>query len=342
MERGRRLVGKWARLVLAGSLAGGITAGVFYLRDPARFYASYRCWKAAPSWSYCRERKPFEFETDFFGFRYRGNTRNLIDHHVLVFGAFEKPILYFLRDTLQNLAPKRGVFVDVGANVGHHSLFMSRYAREVHAFEPYEPVLARFRRMIEINHVSNVTIYPVALGKEKARLRFFEPSETNLGTGSLIEGFQGGIRPYKEVEVQIGDEALEKGGVRHVDLVKIDVEGYEKPVLQGLVRTLSAHRPVVVFELTTIVPGVEGFRNLEEIRQAFPKNYRFLVFEESARDRFSGFYRFRPIEERVRFDVPSQYDIVAYPAEVEARLPEAARSHSRVELVTAGGRQAGL
>jgi len=54
----------------------------------------------------------------------------------------------------------QGVFLDIGANTGQHSLFMSRHAKEIHAFEPWAPVLIKLRRHIEINRLKNVVVHP--------------------------------------------------------------------------------------------------------------------------------------------------------------------------------------
>jgi FkbM family methyltransferase len=252
--------------------------------------------------------------------QYEGNTNNYVDLHILAFGAYEKHILYFLRDVMESTSPNHGVFIDVGANTGQHSLFMSGYAREVHAFEPYEPVLQRFRRMIEINHIRNIKIYPVGLGNKDAKIPFFKPPEVNQGTGSFVEGFYEQNSNYKELEIVVGDEALEKAGVSRADVFKIDVEGYEKPVLQGLNRTLTTNRPVVHFELTVKPTEPSTFKSREELLSVFPKNYKFLTFDSSS-DLYTGFYQLSDLNRIINFSVLSRYDVVAYPAEKENQIP---------------------
>ena len=56
------------------------------------------------------------FEADYFGMRYRGFARNLIDRDVKIHGAWEKHILYFLRDFCSTKKGADCVFVDIGAN----------------------------------------------------------------------------------------------------------------------------------------------------------------------------------------------------------------------------------
>jgi len=152
--------------------------------------------------------------------RYEGNTGNYIDRHILYVGAYEKPLLFLIRDIMKSAFANQGVFIDVGANPGQHSLFMSHYSKEVHAFEPYEPVLKKFRRMVEINSISNIEIHPVGLGSAHAKLPFHKPPDSNLGSGSFVEGFKPDNSYFGELEIQVGDEALNKAGVQSVALIK--------------------------------------------------------------------------------------------------------------------------
>src|SRR5207302_7920407 len=107
---------------------------------------------------------------------------NSIVHFIFYHGAYEKHILYFLRYVMRMAYANQGTFLDVGANTGLYSLFVSRYVSAVHAFEPWQPVLARFRRMVDLNYIKNIVIHPVGLGDENARKSFYQPPPENLGT----------------------------------------------------------------------------------------------------------------------------------------------------------------
>lgn len=279
---------------------------------------------AAPHWYYCYSKeglKEFDFTTDFYGMRYEGNVKNGIDREVLFLGAYEKPVLYFMRDVMKLIYSNQGVFLDIGANVGQHSLFMSRYVKEVHAFEPYELVLERFRRMKEINGVKNITIHPIGLGNENKKLLFYEPPETNLGQGSFLKDFSSQNTSSKELEIVVGDEILERINIiSSVNVIKLDVEGYEKPVLQGLIRTLTTSRSLVVFEIHITSSNSFGFKNEAELRNIFPKDYEFLMFDQFC-DPYTGFYQLTEFNREVRFDVPSRCRVVAYPTEKRSQVP---------------------
>jgi FkbM family methyltransferase len=308
-------------LSVAAFLTLALCFGYTFIFSQKRLRDTYLCWRHAISFTSCFNDKPFDFVTNIEGIRYEGNTGNLIDAWILYFGAFEKDILFFLRDAIRSANSGPGVFVDVGANTGQHSLFMSRYATEVHAFEPWEPVLKRFRRMVEINHIKNIVIHPVGLGDENSKKPFFRPGANNLGMGSFVENFKPDNSYEGELEIQVGDEALAKAGVKSVTLIKMDIEGYEKLALKGLHKTLLKDRPIVEFELTVDPKSAVSIKSTEELFGLFPDNYKFLVFNDNLINRLSGKYILESIDKIIRFDVAEQHDIIAYPIEKNKYIP---------------------
>jgi FkbM family methyltransferase len=310
---------KALRLSLAAFLTAVVCAVAFYILDRDRFLWSYSCWRQAVTWASCVRGGHFDFEADLNGARYRGNTGNYIDSHIFLYGAFEKPILFFLRDIMTSAYSNQGVFLDIGANTGQHSLFMSRYSKEIHSFEPWQPVIRRFRQMVEMNRIKNIVIHPYGLGDENSKKPFYKPPENNPATGSFVAGFIGSNSYEGELELQIGDDALDRASVSSVALIKMDIEGFEKPALKGLRRTLQTHRPIVEFELSVDPKNPVSIKNKDELIALFPEKYEFLVFSDK-NDPSTGTYLLQPISERLRFDKAEPYDVVAYPKEKEKSI----------------------
>lgn len=256
----------------------------------------------------------FRFETPYFGMVYAGEAGSLVDNAILEYGAFEKPELFILRKIAGQ--QKNSVFLDVGANTGTHSLFMSQLVETVHAIEPFPPILARLRHNIEINRLKNVVVHPVGFGKEKGSLPFFTPPDTNLAMGSFSGEFSKMWRgdgrdspPTLQLPIEIGDQYLRQQGIQRVDICKIDIEGYEKFALQGLAETLRAYRPYVLMELNTTNP--EGFHSLQELESAFPSHYRFYQPVVQRADLLDGTYKMKPLSH-----LPArQTNILAVPEE---------------------------
>lgn len=253
------------------------------------------------------------FQIGYFGLLYSGNTSNLIDQRVLCLGAWEKHMLRFLEGTSLNLNDPGLVFIDVGANTGLHTLFMSKYARQVHAFDPYPPVVEQLRGNVASNHLDNVVVHAVGLGDKPARVPFFEPPVDNNGAGSFVEDPRtAGNRARLELEIVAGDEYFARHGIARLDLVKIDVEGYEKPVLQGLRQTIRMQRPIIVMELSIDAEREHLFKSFDELAAAVPENYRLLAFRSW--NAWTGSYELGPLQ--VDFSAPTyQCDLIAVPAE---------------------------
>jgi len=285
-----------------------------YLFNYPQLSLIYRCWRQALNISACYRGDNFDFTADLNGVRYEGNTGNYIDKNIFFYGAFEKPVLFFLRDIMRSAYSDGGVFLDIGANTGQHSLFMSSHAKEIHAFEPWEPVLKKLRRHVEINRLKNVVIHPFGLGNENSKQPFYRPPDNNLGMGSFVKEFGSANSPEGILEIRVGDEVLEKAGVTSVALIKMDIEGYEKLGLKGLQRTLRRDRPIVEFELSPDLKSPVSVKSTEELLSLFPENYEFLAFAEQS-DPMTGAYVLEPIAGLLRFDKFEQHGIVAYPIE---------------------------
>lgn len=273
------------------------------------------------------------FVTDFFGLQYQGNLNNSIEFNIYYHAAFEKPLLFFLRDTLRALqsgmqSSDPAVFADIGANIGQHSLFMSRYADQVYAFEPYAPVRDRLQFHIQLNHINNIQVYAVGLSEHDEQLPFYAPTGRNQGIGSFDAAtVSKGNTLAGELQLVQGDAFFAANGLLQPTLMKIDVEGFEKNVLRGLRETLVRSRPVLVTEITY---GKElSFRSVTELQQALPPDYQLFAFDTRKADgskarrrgasaRRSGQYQL--IEFR-RWLESGQDDVVACPLEKISLLP---------------------
>jgi len=264
-------------------------------------------------WPPCTVASGRNFQVDYFGSVYVGNTSSLIDRHILCYGAWERSTLYFLRDAAAQLDSHPSVFVDIGANTGSHSLFMSHYVDVVHAFDPYQRVLDQFERSIQTSGVENITIHAVGLGNRAARLPFQEPADENTGTGSFVPGLHENNEDRgMQLEVVVGDQYFEEVGIADVDIIKIDAEGYEKPILEGLVGTLATYRPIIVFELTSR-SGSDGlFDSYESVLRVLPDEYELRMLSRQHKE--TGAYELVPL--RIDFDADfDQEDAVALPKE---------------------------
>ena len=279
----------------------------------------------------------YTFSKDFYGLKYKGNLNNNIDANVFFYGAFEKPLLFFLRDTLNALITEtpKAIFMDIGANVGHHSIFLSKFASQVLAFEPYPKVNMQFKQQIAHNNISNIQIFETGLSDRRETLNYYAPTGNNEGIGSFDESSIGkGNTSYGKLELQEGDQVIESDSWKNIKLIKIDVEGFEKKVIKGLTRTIEEERPVIVCEITY---GQQlSFVSIEELSSYLPQNYEILTFNTRKLDgskdkrkgslaKRSGFYELISLKQ---WRSSGQDDIVMIPNEKSTIIPRQTEKHS--------------
>ena len=273
------------------------------------------------------------FVKDFFGLKYQGNLNNSIEASIYFYGAFEKPLLFFLRDALKAITDDRTVFMDIGANVGQHSLYASKFASKVVAFEPYSEVNAQFKSQVALNKISNIEIFEYGLSDVEETLRYFAPTGHNKGIGSFDESSQfKGNREYGKLQLLKGDDVVRDNNWQLIKLIKIDVEGFEKKVIKGLRATLKKERPILVCEITY---GQRlSFSNLEELITFLPPDYELLTFNTRNVDgsknkrkgslaKRTGNYELIPLKS---WRTNGQDDIVMIPSEQSHAVAKSSKS----------------
>ncbi len=145
-----------------------------------------------------------------------------------------------------------GLYVDGGAHVGNHGLYMARLAgRAVVAFEPHPANRACLQHNLALNGVADrVAVRPVALGAAPGRLRCAEYRDANPGAARFTEAADGA----GEAEVVRLDDVAELRD-RPVAILKLDVEGMEAAALSGATGLLARWRPAVFCEVLDATAG---------------------------------------------------------------------------------------
>lgn len=130
--------------------------------------------------------------------------------------------------------------LDLGANIGNHSLFFSDYFKHVHAFEPN----ARTYKVLALNAelVNNVTCHQAGLS-DRPGSAYFQVNRANLGASRIVADASPGA-----AEVRLTTLDVVARGFANVRLIKVDVEGHDYATLVGARETILTHRPVILFE----------------------------------------------------------------------------------------------
>lgn len=148
-----------------------------------------------------------------------------------------------LRDLLDELE-EDDVFYDVGANTGLYTCFAAKKIPRgtVVAFEPYPPNIDELERNAALNS-ENITVLGVALADESDTVKISTPETPTPGHGTASMTADGGA----DIRAVRGDELVTDGTVPAPTVVKIDVEGAEPLVIDGLAESLSDSRCRLVY-----------------------------------------------------------------------------------------------
>ena len=167
----------------------------------------------------------------------------------LYLGQIEHDVVKFLAWYL-----KPGMVVmDLGANIGIHSLLSAKYVGEhgaVHAFEPTPRTFEQLRANVELNGFTCVQLNQLAVADKSGTSTFYLYSQ--CGMNSMRRQDWVG-KPLEQIVVETVslDEYVQAKNLQRVDLLKIDVEGAELLVLKGARSLLCRQNPpVVVCEFT--------------------------------------------------------------------------------------------
>lgn len=156
-----------------------------------------------------------------------------------------------------------GTFVDIGAFIGTHSIPFSKLAGQVVAFEPLSLNNDILVKNIALNKISNIIVYPIALGSEEKTVELFVPEK---GKVSSLTRIVPDARKW-ELACSVPVKTLDSFNLQDVRLIKVDVENYEVPVLMGAMETIKRCFPDFFIECSNI----QRLKDVQEI--LFPLGY---------------------------------------------------------------------
>lgn len=205
------------------------------------------------------------------------------------------PIEPWMIDCLKELlTQKQGAFVDVGVNIGQTLLkFRSLDDREYIGFEPNVKCIEYVRKLIQINQLQNVKIYPFGISdrSHQGLLNSYFNYSTD-STASLLSTFRPENRIVNTIEVElIGPYEVGAIITMPVAIIKIDVEGYEWFVLKSMEGTIEACRPFIIIEILPVydTTNIDRLHRQEKIEEFLKVNhYSLFRIEKNSSNCFSN------------------------------------------------------
>jgi len=178
-----------------------------------------------------------------------------------------------LPELLYKYLPDDSVFLDVGANIGYHSLYIASLNPKVTTicFEPHPKICQLLIQNVLINNFTNIIVHNQAVGNATQTLDFYMQTQSsyNMGLSSIFyDKYIGDDYEKISVNVVTLDSFLNEQLKSKVRVIKIDVQGSEYQVLQGAVNLISQFRPIITFEHHIFGPGLQP--ELQDLIQLLP------------------------------------------------------------------------
>jgi FkbM family methyltransferase len=171
---------------------------------------------------------------------------------------------------------------DIGAQLGYLTAHLAQLVGKdgkVYSFEPDPDALSRLRRSVEANGTDHVTIFPVAVGDEAGTLTF-NVSPT-VGWSTAVKGaHHNDLHPIEVTVVRIDDMAWGGQFRRPVRFVKVDVEGFECCVLDGMRELIRTDSPLILVEVNPMMLQPTGHTARDLLQRLSQDGRRLYVVSE--------------------------------------------------------------
>jgi FkbM family methyltransferase len=208
--------------------------------------------------------------TTIFGIKISTRLPDQIQSRIYFFGAWEPQITAFVRDRLKS----GDIFIDVGANIGYYTLLAASLVGatgKVFAIEASPTIFNYLKNNILLNDFRNIQTFQEAASDHEGVLDVFLAPDSNIGATTTLpdEANTKGCIHEASVPTRTLDAIIGKEELLAARLLKIDVEGAEKSVIDGIAHLLPyfSNNTEWVFEITPKAlkssnDGVVGLFNL--------------------------------------------------------------------------------
>ncbi len=198
---------------------------------------------------------------------------------IAIDGVYEKESLEITKDFLTEININfRTKVLDIGANIGNHSIFFAQFFEKVYAFEPNP----RTYDLLKFNcENSNIETFQYGLSDISAELDF-EQDNNNIGNAYITQSMNQ-EKPLSTKSMRVKVKKLDDEAeldLKNVSLIKIDIEGHELNALKGAEKTIRDNSPVILFEQH---PSDFKDGTSDVIEFLKKENYEFFVIENRFR-----------------------------------------------------------
>ncbi len=204
------------------------------------------------------------------GIFYKLHIHDSIDWYIYL-GLKEKA-----HENLIEICNSNSIVIDIGSNVGSVLMKLAQKCSEgfVYGFEPDQKNFYRMSENLRLNKLKNYKIFNYALGAEESLAYIQEIDKANSGRNTLTAYPADQATPVK---VRALDAVVKELELNKIDIIKIDVEGFEFNVLLGSKETLAKWRPILFVELDDSLLRAQG-SSARDLIQLLESDYGYRVF----------------------------------------------------------------
>lgn len=209
------------------------------------------------------------------------------------FGKSKYPEIFFLKKII-----KPGFScIDIGANLGYYSYFLSQLSGEkgqVYAIEPVPLFAEVLKKNVKGSGVNNVQLMPYALGEKNQKVKMGTPVVDGVvhhGMTRITNAEEAKFVQYYDAEMRVPDELFKD--LQRLDYIKCDVEGYEHYVFGNMRNILKRFTPLVQTELSNPEGRekvIEMFSSLGYDGYRLDHNDSLIPLKDAGKEHSTDFY----------------------------------------------------
>lgn len=200
----------------------------------------------------------------------------LIDKEIYNNGVWEPEILEVLKENIS----QESVCLDIGANIGQHTLYMASLANKgrVYSFEPLKKLVDQIKESVIANNFKNIEIYNFGLSNTSETLNIYLD---NLNIGRSTFDKRKEASSIEKADIKVFDDIW---GDNKIDFLKMDVEGYEYYALQGMKNNILKSHPKMLLEFTPLFYNKMNISSSEILEFILNLNYKIYDIDNNRKE----------------------------------------------------------